>query len=185
MTRAGRIFVGVIIGLWVRVILWMRVFRCDLEKLQAYLDDPKTKLPTCWVPKPFLPTADNSNPVRPLYFVMDIGGSFVAADPQPPLFPEDWTHAKERDLVIEQSQFLLRQVPMINAPDGNDARLRLECSVTPYAYMHPATFEKITGYNGNVLFLTLGRSMTKWIRTELMPEGLVVFSPNEMPGIRP
>ena len=89
---------------------------------------------------------------------------------------------------LHQIQFLLDQAPMQNAP----ANLMLAAhAVTKYAYVHPNTYCKFTNWRFGALDRTRGvelqsrlisPSPTQWILTSLMPEGRVIFTPNEIPG---
>ena len=126
-------------------------------------------------------------PTKPLYFVMHPDETYSVADPQPLLLPEDWTGERDRlarlharaDTTITQLRFLLNQAPMLIAPDD---RLRAAHAITPYAYIHPKTFETLSGVSKNVPYFKFPPSPTKWVWTELVPEGRVIYTPNEMPG---
>jgi hypothetical protein len=128
------------------------------------------------------------DPLKPLYFIMHPDNTYSVADPQPPTLPEDWTGVKAKQAgvqkLIDQLKFLLSQAPMIEIPKDADAR-RLASSVTKYAYVHPTTFTKATGIEGSATtpYSVIFPSPTIWVRTELMPEGCVIYSPNAMPGV--
>ena len=77
----------------------------------------------------------------------------------------------------QQLRFLLNRAPMLNAPD--DLRSAAH-AVTAFAYIHPKTAAKYGNVDGRKSF-HIPPSPTEWVLTELMPEGRVVFTPNEMP----
>jgi hypothetical protein len=85
-------------------------------------------------------------------------------------------------LRFAQTEFLLQQAPMQNAPYN---RLFAAKAITKYAYIHPETFRKMMGY---AVQSTTPVSIdpvcpTLWVPTKLMPEGCVIYTPNTMPGL--
>ena len=83
--------------------------------------------------------------------------------------------------------FLLEQAPMQNAPED---RRRAACAVTRFAYIHPETYYKFTGWSPSskdrkvpIGFRFFPPSPTTWVLTFLMPQGRVIYSPNPMPGL--
>lgn len=164
---------------------WWDEFTSFEGSQKKYLDDPQT-----WegigntVVTPDLQ-------LKPLYFVNDIENNYVVADPQPPLYPEDWSGTNAKHLatnqLIERLQWLVSQLPIVNAPMGADSIKRAAHAITRYAYIHPDTFKEMTHgvYNQSedVPFLLIYPSPTMWIRTDLMPLGGVLFANNAMPGM--
>ncbi len=83
---------------------------------------------------------------------------------------------------VDCLKFLLSQAPMQFAPETIE---RAAHSVTKYAYVHPETFKKLTGFSLLDLSIPgyrIAPSPTQWLGTELMPKGLVIYGPNLIPG---
>lgn len=88
---------------------------------------------------------------------------------------------------IKQLKFLLSQAPMIDAPKTLGAAAH---SVTKFAYVHPKTFAKFAqnppatqDMHTPATHFYIRPSSTKWFVTTLMPEDVVIYTPNAMPGI--
>lgn len=92
----------------------------------------------------------------------------------------------EEQLLFDQTKFLLSQAPLMNLPTDV---CRLQGSVIKYAYVNPITFAKVAkrqGYAGPAdedWGAQVSGSPTQWVFTPLLPEGTVIFSPNQMPGL--
>lgn len=84
-----------------------------------------------------------------------------------------------------QLHFLLYQAPTMDIPD----RSRACKSVTRFAYINPRTFALLSSRPGLLAaertIQSLEPSPTKWLLTDLMPEGRVIFSPDCIPDWRP
>jgi hypothetical protein len=83
----------------------------------------------------------------------------------------------------EKAAFLLENGALVDAPSE---LYRAMHAITPYAYIHPKTLAKLVG--GCTTYPThpwifLSPSPTRWVSTDLMPEGRVIYSPNAMPGL--
>lgn len=84
-----------------------------------------------------------------------------------------------------QLVFLLSQAPIRTAP----ADLREAAhSVTKYAYINRKTFRHATrevfaSERWTEPYYTIAPSPTKWVMTDLMPVGTVIYSPNAMPAL--
>ena len=131
-----------------------------------------------------------------VYYVAhpDEDGSCVLANPQPESSVQDWSKSHPdhvaSDVMVKQLRFLLSQAPMLDAPENLS---RAAHSVTKFAYIHPKTFGKLTGSpSGAALqydkvtsrpYFFVRPSPTKWVVTTLMPEKVVIYTPNPMPGI--
>lgn len=87
-------------------------------------------------------------------------------------------------IVENQLRFLLSQAPMLDAPTDLGAAAH---SVTKFAYVHPKTFATFTkgAYSpkSSAPYVQIRPSPTKWIITTLMPEGVVIYTSNPLPGI--
>ena len=81
-----------------------------------------------------------------------------------------------RALLVENRQlgFLLKQAPILQPPTD---LVRIMGISVKYAYIHPTTIARI-----DPLGLLIEKHPARWVVTPLMPEGGVIFSPNEMPG---
>ena len=85
---------------------------------------------------------------------------------------------------LVQVKFLLSQAPVIQPTLD-----LLRRSITPFAYIHPKTFDILTTPyrgvsgkdSGNRWVCTISPSPTRFVLTDLMPEGGVIFSPNAIP----
>jgi len=131
-----------------------------------------------------------------VYYVAhpDYDGSYVFANPQPVPLAKSILIAPAPDsaanVMVKQLRFLLSQAPMLDAPENLS---RAAHSVTKFAYIHPKTFGKLTGSpSGAALqydkvtsrpYFFVRPSSTKWVITTLMPEKVVIYTPNPMPGI--
>ena len=149
-----------------------------------------------------------SERLQPQYYVKHPDDSYSVADPQPVYIPEGetvtWKNmgpeeirwgvlpAKQALLTqIKQLRFIVDQAPMMNAPEGLDALSRLNNSVIPYIYINPKTWEAIT-----ISLFSTGtarpkypyyrisrRCPTRFVPTDLIPEGRMLCTPNKIPGI--
>ena len=110
-----------------------------------------------------------------------------SADPQPSIL-RDWSgsspaHVSSK-VVENQLRFLLSQAPMIDAPADlfNAGR-----AVTKFAYVHPKTFAAFTkgayAPKSSAPYVQISPSRTKWVITTLMPEKVVIYTSNPLPGI--
>ena len=110
-----------------------------------------------------------------------------SADPQPSIL-RDWSgsspaHVSSK-VVENQLRFLLSQAPMIDAPADlfNAGR-----AVTKFAYVHPKTFAAFTkgayAPKSSAPYVQISPSRTKWVMTTLMPEKVVIYTSNPLPGI--
>lgn len=85
----------------------------------------------------------------------------------------------------EQLKFLLSQAPIIEAPMTDyEFRSRLRASTIAFAYVNPKTVQFLFDVGKPVPpYIKIPTSATKWVLTEWMPVGTVIFSPNAMPGM--
>lgn len=86
---------------------------------------------------------------------------------------------------IDQLQFLLAQAPMLDAPlpGGPNARNRLAASSTAFASIHPKTLAPfVIDRPPNNVYRFSG-SFTVYVLSSLMPEGRVLYSPLQIPGL--
>jgi len=86
---------------------------------------------------------------------------------------------------ILQMKFLLDCAPMtdmIKATDI-DAHTRLAVMRSPFAYIHPKTLAQFDCAIRFASWVCFPGSLTKWIPMSSMPEGRVIFSPLQVPGL--
>lgn len=86
---------------------------------------------------------------------------------------------------VKQLKFILNQAPMIDAPRGDDRAVRvvLNKSRSPFAYIHPKTMASFSwGQAPNRIYVFPG-SPTKWVLCSAVPEGRVLYSPLQIPGL--
>ena len=110
-----------------------------------------------------------------------------SADSQPSIL-RDWSESSpahvSSKVVENQLRFLLSQAPMIDAPADlfNAGR-----AVTKFAYVHPKTFAAFTkgayAPKSSAPYVQISPSRTKWVITTLMPEKVVIYTSNPLPGI--
>lgn len=91
----------------------------------------------------------------------------------------------EANVTISQMGFLLASAPMIDMfPHTWDGVAQMEKSQSPYAYINPKT---LAPFVPNTItkdrFHVFMGSPTKWIPMSSMPEGRVIFSPLQVPGL--
>lgn len=89
------------------------------------------------------------------------------------------------NVTITQLKFLLAQAPMIDAPLPSDPMhaTRLRQATAPFAYINPKTMSGLTwGIPPNRIYVFPGSS-TKYVLTSLMPEGRILYSPLQIPGL--
>jgi hypothetical protein len=88
---------------------------------------------------------------------------------------------KSKAVRIAQSEFLLTQLPITNAP-----------TIAPFSnvgskfvYIHPMTFSELMNrpISDEISVWSLGPKSSRWVVTPLVPQGGIVYSPNQMPGI--
>jgi hypothetical protein len=95
-------------------------------------------------------------------------------------------HIRTLETQNEQLAFLLSQAPIRLAPANLMEAAR---SVTKYAYLSRRTFlnniaSNVFAVDGRAQrYYTIAPSPTKWVMTDLMPYGTVIYTPNEMPGM--
>ena len=135
--------------------------------------------------KDFYLVVDDPKPVDPAVEFPYMGETFTFTTPADAqlalrLMNKAVSHATDS----KQLQFLLDQAPMIDF-DANFNRLN--SSVTAYAYVHPKTIAPMTMYARHskkiAPYVMFPGSPTRWVVTTLMPEGRVIYTPNQMPGI--
>lgn len=100
----------------------------------------------------------------------------------------------ETTFVLEQAKFLLTQAALVEVQSTSpgfetsteEAYRRISRIGTPYAYMNPITFSKITfrhGIESHGLYYKFPESRTRWILTTLLPENTMIAGPNLLPGL--
>lgn len=83
-----------------------------------------------------------------------------------------------------QVLFLLTQAPIMDAP----TTMPFAGVGAKFVYIHPATFSKLmrTSLDFGVLKTSVcshGPKSSRWVLTPLLPEGRVIYSANQMPGL--
>jgi hypothetical protein len=90
-------------------------------------------------------------------------------------------------LRVKQLEFLVAQLPIVNLPYADADMLdRLARGTAQFAYVNPATWQKIIRANDSPTYgwtKISPKCPTKFVLTEMIPEGGIVFTPNKMPGI--
>jgi hypothetical protein len=88
---------------------------------------------------------------------------------------------------VQQLEWLVTQLPILNAPDADaDVLNRLARATSQYAYVNPKTWQKLMrSAEQPTCGWTKIKSTcpTKFVITELIPEGGMLFTPHKMPGV--
>ena len=143
---------------------------------------------TAEAPKPLLREITiGRDGLAPVYYTAHPDGLYRVADPQPHS-GIGWGCANAEHITAkvaaDQLRFLQSQAPMIDAPADlfNAGR-----AVTKFAYVHPKTFAAFTkgayAPKSSAPYVQISPSRTKWVMTTLMPEKVVIYTSNPLPGI--
>jgi hypothetical protein len=90
-------------------------------------------------------------------------------------------------LHVQQLEWLITQLPILNAPEDSNignALARLAVSRMPYAYLNHKTWEKLTRVPATFVWTKIANNCpTKFVPTDIVPEGGIVFTSSKMPGV--
>jgi hypothetical protein len=86
---------------------------------------------------------------------------------------------------VQQLSFLLSCAPMMGMfqPKNSESLVRLAASRSPFAYVHPKTLAPFTWGLPPARWYKFPGSPTVWIPVSYMPEGRVIYSPLQIPGL--
>lgn len=94
---------------------------------------------------------------------------------------------KDAYRIIAHLEFIVKQAPFLQIPEGADCLARLRKSAIPYAYINPISWLKLMDAPLDLRhlkpFYQLRENATKFVMCARLPEGVIIFTPNKMPEV--